>query len=168
METAGRSGLPLFPLANRQFEYVSPPRAYRAAPGTAGQVVVFAISIAPAVLSLSALTFGQVYTATSATASQINGVVGNYLTVLSDAADSGIVLGPTLASVTGANAPVLATVGTVDVNGIYAGAAGTCHRIFAGALGLRFLPQPGQDLFMGIVGSGAGTVRIYQSSPANP
>lgn len=144
---------------------ISPPRAFAAA-GVPGQLVVVAVSVAPGAIDLTKLLFGLAYNATSAQAGQANGAVGNELTIESDTgADLGIIFGPTLGSVTGANAPVLATVGTLNASGIYTPVTGVCYRVFAGPTGVaRFLTAPTQDLFMGFVGSAAGVMRTYQSS----
>ena len=143
---------------------ISPPRAYTVA-GVPGMLVVVAVSTVAAALDLTKLNFGLAYSATDARTAQGNlGVVGNELTIWTDTgADLGIIVGPTLASVTGANVPVLATVGTVNANGIYTAVTGACFRVPA-ASSVRFLTAPGQDLFLGFVGSAAGIARIFQSS----
>lgn len=86
---------------------------------------------------------------------QVNpkGNVARWVDITADGVDIGIVSGPTAASVTGANAPVLATNGN--------GAAGTCARIFAGQT-QPFYVLP-DDRFLGLVGTGAGQIRIWPS-----
>jgi hypothetical protein len=172
----------------KKYQYVSAPRSSQNAP-LVGQVVAFAVTTAPAFLNLASLlqpTFNQA-SAQTAIVSGILGQDGNYVTIWSDTgADLGIIFGVTQASVTGGNAPVLATVGTVAA-GVYTPAAGTCWRIPAGT-SARFHLQPPQgpfgvqsftggagegvqaagDLFMGYVGSAAGVCRLYQSNPPNP
>ena len=86
------------------------------------------------------------------------GATGFYVSFEADTVDAGIVFGPTQASVTSGNAPVLATTG---VN-----AAGACARIFAGQPPQRYQLQAGLDLWFGYVGSaaGPGTLRVWVSS----
>jgi hypothetical protein len=118
------------------------------------------------------------------------GVAGNCLTIFPDGADLYVMFGPTQASVTGANAPVIATVGTKTAGG-YTRAAGVCWHLpnlagsSSGILGYRLhleitgnplsiasgntAASGGGDLFMGYISSAAtGTVQMYMSSPANP
>jgi hypothetical protein len=70
----------------------------------------------------------------------------------------GMVAGPTSASVSGGNAPVIATTGSP-------GTAGTCYVLGAGLPGERFFVGP-DERFLGVVSSGTSTLRIYQSSRA--
>ena len=142
---------------------ITPPRAFNAA-GNPGQLAVIATSLTPGILDLSKLLFGLAYNATSAQAAQVNGVVGNEVTIWTDAgSDLGIIVGPTAASVSGANAPVFATVGTVNASGIYTAVTGVCCRVPASS-SVRYITAPGQDIFLGFVGSAAGIMRVFQSS----
>lgn len=70
----------------------------------------------------------------------------------------GMVAGPTSASVSGGNAPVIATTGVP-------GTAGTCYVMAAGLPGERFFVGP-DERFLGVVSSGTSTLRIHQSSRA--
>lgn len=70
----------------------------------------------------------------------------------------GMVAGPTNASVSGGNAPVIATTGVP-------GTAGTCYVMAAGLPGERFFVGP-DERFLGVVSSGTSTLRIHQSSRA--
>lgn len=83
------------------------------------------------------------------------GFLGHYVMVFADGADAGVIFGPLVANVTGANAPALATQGG-------AGTAGACFRIPAGQA-IKYLLH-GDDRFVGFVGSGNGTLRIAQAS----
>ena len=98
------------------------------------------------------------------------GVVGQSFTVEADTTDCMVVFGLTLASVTGANAPAFATVGTVNASGIYTNTAGgNGLRVTAGSGGaLRFNLRPNVDRFMAFVATGAGVIRFYQSSDSSP
>lgn len=149
------------PVANRKFAFVSPPRAF-AALGAPGQAVAFAVSAVATYVDLSA-GFSQAAKDLQQSGQDPKSPTRNYLTVSADGVDLGVIFGPTAASVTGGNVPVIATVGTLAA-GVYTGAAGTCFKIPNGT-SVRFLPQPGVDLFLGIVASGNGTCRLYQSSP---
>ena len=90
------------------------------------------------------------------------GVVDCYVSIFAEGVDIGVTFGQTAAQVSVSYAPNLAAVGSVS-NGLYTPNGGECWRIPAG-MQKRWLTQQ-LDLFMGIVGSGAGIVRIYQSSP---
>ena len=153
-------------LVARKFFNVTPPRAYASAPGPIGEPVVLAVSGTPGALDLR--SFSQpAYNIQQASTQNRQGAVGNYLNLYAETADLGLIFGVSFASVTGANAPVLATVGTVSgVTGVYTSAVGVCIRIPAGTI-YEFVPQEGVDLFMGFVGSVAGIVRLWQSSPSN-
>jgi hypothetical protein len=70
----------------------------------------------------------------------------------------GMVAGPTSASVSSANAPVIATTGVP-------GTAGNCYVMGAGLPGERFFVGP-DERFLGVVSSGTSTLRIHQSSRA--
>jgi len=101
-------------------------------------------------------------------ASQITGIcstpqAGIRLVLQAITCNVGIILGTAITDVTGANAPVLATQGTVSAAGTYAGAAGTCWTILAGAT-VEFEAFAGQDVYLGFVGSTTGGLSIFQCS----
>jgi hypothetical protein len=98
-------------------------------------------------------------------ADQGPGVVGSYITILADTVDAGVIFGPTAASVSGANAPALASVGTVSA-GVYTISGTECWRIPVNT-SIRVALQQSVDLFMGYVGGTSGILRVYQSSCAN-
>jgi hypothetical protein len=158
-----------FPLANRQFEYITPPRAFGPT-GPVGQVAAFVVSSAGAVVDLSKLLFGLPYDVSRASSAQINGVVGSYITIEADGADLGVITGPTQGSVSSTTGlPALGVVGAMSGSGTYTQATGTCFRI-PNTTSIHVLPQVGQDTFLGLCAPSGltGIARIYQSSPANP
>lgn len=152
------SGLPV--LARKTLA-VTAPRAFVAA-GLPGQVAAFSVSAVATVVNLTA-GISQAAANLTTSGQDPKSPTRNCITVYADGADLGVIFGTSNASVTGGNVPVLATVGTLS-GGTYTGAAGTCWRIPAGQ-SARFVLQFGVDLFMGVVASGAGTCRLYQSSP---
>lgn len=84
------------------------------------------------------------------------GFIGKWIDIWADGGDIGIITGPTNASVTGGNAPVLATTGGL-------GTAGNCVRIAAGTMQPYYVTP--DDQFLGLVGAAAGSVcRISISS----
>lgn len=149
-----------FPVGNRKQGFESAPRA-TVALGPPGQVVAITVSAVAAALSLITGISQAVFN--RQTGDDPVQVVRNYVTIECDV-DLAIVFGATLASVTVGNVPVIATVGTVNGSGVYTPAAGTAFVLYA-KQPRRFLLQNGTDLFMGFVASGAGTLRLYQSSP---
>jgi L-cysteine desulfidase len=84
------------------------------------------------------------------------GTQQRFVTIYADGADLGVIFGPTSASVSGANVPALATVGT--------NVAGVCARIPVGQERSYYV-MAGTDVWVGVVGSAAGSVRITPSSP---
>lgn len=145
----------------------------------AGTVAVVAVSASASVVDLSGLP-GGIGPTTAMSAQQTNpaiptapssalsgpttsvqplinppGFVGHWVKLVADGADVGFITGPTSASVSGANAPTLATTGGATV-------AGTCDRIFAGTT-WQFLVK-GDDRYLGVVGSAGGSLRIVQTS----
>lgn len=148
----------------RQNWSVSPPRAHQS-PVVVGESMVLATSTTASALDLGSAPVPSPPTSGgSAQSSQLQGAVGHYITVFADTADVGLIFGPSLASVTAGNAPALASNGSVT-SGVYTPGTGTCHRIPAGQE-RRFQLLMGQDRFMGFVGSAAGQMRVYQSSPS--
>ena len=110
-----------YPSEVRKFSFVSPPRAYGAA-GPVGQVVSLATSTTPSYIDLQTLTFGLIYDPADTQKTQgagappgiPNGVVGAYLSIYADAADVGVIFGPTLNSVlTSASATKTGTHGSI-------------------------------------------------------
>ena len=165
-----------WPVSSRKHDFVSAPRAYGPTGGTGapGQVVAATVSPLPQVINLVLLTnSNRVYDASvDGLSNQIRngGVTNNYVTLFADGCDLGIIVGPSIAAVGGPQAtgaaPVLATVGALTASGTYSQATGACWRIPSGTKE-RLLLQPGIDLFLGVVASATGTLRLYQSSPDN-
>ena len=153
-----------FPQASRKNDNRTAPRA-NTANGPQGQVAVLAVSAVAIAVDLSQ-GVSQPSKNLLFSGQDPKTPTRNALSITSDV-DIGIIFGPTLASVSGGNAPVIANNGTLTGN-TYTGAAGTCWLVKAAngnTDAVRFILQPGQDVFMGVVGSGAGKVRFYQSSP---
>lgn len=146
---------------SRKFQNVSPPRAGSGV----GSLAVLATSAVAAALSLASVGTQTANVSSAATSQGLNGAVGQYITIKAVTTDCGIVFGPTVASVTGGNVPVLATVGTLTGNN-YTVVTGVCYRVLAGQE-VRYLLQPGVDLFLGFVSTGAGQIEIFQSNPTN-
>lgn len=100
------------------------------------------------------------------------GAVGSWITLSPETADVGIITGPTKASVSAGNAPVLATAGAIDANGLYTPTAGVCWRIRDQLVApspisdRRFKLQKGVDEWLGFVPSANGVLRLYISSEA--
>jgi hypothetical protein len=161
-----------FPQASRKHDFVSAPRAYGPTGGTGapGQVVAATVSPSPQYINLQLLTnANRVYDASvDGLSNQVRngGLTNNYITLFADGCDLGIIVGPSVASVASGAAPVLATVGSIGASGVYNAATGACYRIPSGTKE-RILLQPGLDLFLGVVASATGTLRLYQSSPDN-
>jgi hypothetical protein len=136
-----------------------------------GLVAVIAITTTAASLNLSALFQSptpNLYDASQKTRGQI---LYSAFTLASDSgADCGIITGPTQAIVTGSNVPLLTAAGAVSGAGVYTISGKECWRIVGGAPPQRFVAQfdPTNkigDNWLGFVGSAAGFLRIYQSSP---
>lgn len=152
-----------FPVPNRKAAFISAPRATLAL-GPPGQVVAITVSAVAAALDLRA-GFSQA-APNRTTGDDPKQVTRNFVTVECDV-DLAVIFGQTLALVTAGNVPAIATVGTVNASGVYTpAAAGTAFVIYA-KQPTRLLLQDTLDLFMGFVASGAGTLRLYQSSSDN-
>ncbi len=150
-----------FPVSLRKQSFVSCPRAY-AAGSVQGQVLAVTVS---STASYFALAAGISQAASNrSTGDDPKSPTRNYLTIECDV-DLGIIFGSTAALVTGNNVPALATVGTLT-SGVYTPAAKTCFEVYA-KQPIRLLLQDGVDLYLGFVASGAGTMRLYQSSNDN-
>lgn len=139
----------------RKYQNVSPPQA-GSGPGSVAVLATSATAIVVSVASIGTVTTPNINSAATMT----SGPMGQYLTVFADTTDIGLSFGQTAVL---AGTPALATVGTLTGT-TYTPAAGTCYRIPAGQYG-RYLLRPGLDLFVAIVSTGAGLVRMYQSSP---
>ena len=153
----------MFPVGNRKQGFESCPRAFTAL-GPPGQAIA---------VTVAAVTPGVVSTILGISQAAMNRQTGddptmlarNYLTVECDV-DLAVIFAATIAAVTGANAPVIATVGTLNASGVYTAVTGVGFVLYA-KQPRRFLLQQGVDLFMGFVAAGAGVLRVYQSSPDN-
>jgi hypothetical protein len=156
------------PISVRQALVTTPPRVA----GTIGQLGAVTVSATAAYLNLalySQIAEGGAGTAQGVGANSLQfGVTWAELSIFALTASLGIVFGSTAASVSGANVPAIATVGTITA-GVYSlpGSGNPGWPIAAGSW-QRFLIQGTTDLFMGFVGSGAGTMYWYQSSMPNP
>lgn len=151
-----------YAVGSRKNDFQNPPRAF-AANGSFGQAAVLAVSAVAIAVDLTKGISQAAYNKT-VDGTDPTQVVRNYMTLQPDV-DCGIIFGATIAAVSGTNAPVLATNGTLTGN-TYTGAAGTCYVLKANTT-YRFLLQQGLDNAMGIVATGAGKIRFYQSSPDN-
>jgi hypothetical protein len=152
-----------FSLPARRFYNRNPPRAAQLA--LPGGVVPIAVTTSPGFLAFASI-FPQV-PAASSFGQQIFGVQGQRIILYADASDIGIITGAQIADVTGANAPVFATVATVNgTTGVVSGVAGSCWRILTSQT-LEFEVNPSQDFYLGFVGSASGTLRIFQCSGSN-
>ena len=165
----------------RRYAYYTPPRAYVAPAATTtlgtpagypGQMIVLGTSATALAIQLSAAQMGMTYSAEHVVTDNAigapngmpSGLTGVDVTILADGQDLGVIFGPTLASISGPNAPLLTAVGALT-NGVYANAIQTCHRIPSGQE-RRYNTQQGIDLWVGIVAAtSTGFVRIFQSSP---
>lgn len=154
----------MYPLTSRMNQALTPPRKN----GVAGNAAAITVSAVQSAIDLRSLS-GAATNPQNPTQSdgQKNGAVGGFLTVEADGADLFVLFGDTLAAVTGGNKPVAATVGAVNGSGVYTDAAGVAFKIANGTF-QRFWLQDQRDYFMGFVGSAAGTMRLYQSSPPVP
>jgi hypothetical protein len=153
----------VFPAPVIKYMSITPPRAHGA---ISGEILALATSAVAASLNLGIL-FQQAPNLAAASGSQLQGVVDQELTIFAETSDLGVIFAPSQAAVTTGNAPVLATVGTVNGAGVYSAVAGTCYRIPAGQE-RRVLTQRNVDLWLGFVASAAGVMRLFQSSPATP
>lgn len=142
-------------------------------PGPQGQVVTLTLVAGiPQVIDLTKLYFDLIHNVTApdttagsgAPAGGPQGAVGGFLSIFADGTDVGWITGQTIASVSGGKAPNLGNTGAVDGNGVYTNIDGSCWRQVAGLVESRKRLQVGQDNFLGLVGVGAGIVRVYVSS----
>lgn len=147
---------------------VQPPRT--------GLIGVYAVTTSPAVVNMTtgtgiftsaSLAFPQTLPDQGSQSPTLNagpaagtfespkGFIGQWVDIFADGSDVGYVFGPTNASVSGGNAPVLATTGNP-------GTAGACMRITSGTAKTYYIKP--DDAFMGYVGAGTGNLRIAISS----
>jgi hypothetical protein len=140
-----------------------------------GLVAVIALTTTAIQINLAALFQSptpNLYDASQKTRGQI---LFAAFTLLVDAGggDCGLISGPTQALVSGSNVPLLTgagSTGTVSGAGVYTVGGQECWRIAAGSGPQRFVAQfdPTNhigDNWLGLVGSAAAVLRIYQSSP---
>jgi hypothetical protein len=130
---------------SRQADYVLPPRA--------GLIGAVAVTTSAGSQQMTLLD-NQAKDPTNADALQV-GPLGCYVSFTADGGDVYVVFGPTQASVTGANAPVIATTG-VNV-------AGVAYKLKQDVEKPLLLTT--QDVWMGYIGSASCTLRFYRSSP---
>jgi hypothetical protein len=143
------------------------PRAHNATSPQIGEVFKIAASASAQSVNLSALF--QQPASTAMFNNQKHGVTDNIITIHPDGADLYIITGPTLASISGANAPGAGTVGTLNSGtGVYTAAAGTAYHM-VNNIKEKFQLEFPADSWMGFISvSATGTVSLYQSSPGNP
>jgi len=155
-----------FPVASRKHDFVNPPRNYGPT-GPVGQVLVATVSPTAQYLNLQLVVNPPPFSLANSLQGQIRpnapGLTENFITIYADGFDLGVVVGISADDVSGAS---LTAKGTITASGTYQGATGVVWRIPSGSQE-RFLMQPGQDKFLGVVGSVTGTIRLYQSSPDN-
>jgi hypothetical protein len=170
--------------ATRQSDWILPPTVAGGAPGLAAgvsNVAAIATSTTVAVLDLTTLPgFPPPPAATgqSKQATENPNAIGHYIDLTAETADAYFIFGPTLASVTGANAPVAATTSTVNGSGVLTPAVAIAGYLPAGQRlpvkipvgvignGSGPLGQGSPCRFLGVVTkSGTGVLRVHQSSP---
>lgn len=134
--------------------------------GIPGSTIVLPVSTSASYVNLQAL-LAQAPTQTNSTAfgDQTNGVQGVRIVLQAVTATVGVILGKAVGDVTGANAPVLANQTTLTA-GLVTLVAGTCWPILPGAT-LELEPSLTQDFFLGFVGSGTGSLALFQCSISN-
>lgn len=157
--------------AQREYFFVSPIMADST--GKVAGAALAASTTAAAVDLASMQGLPATWPTTSANANP--NPLGHFLDVTAQAGDVYVVFGPTLASVTGANAPVPATVNTLTSN-VPNYIAGICDYVPSGST-KRFKLWQGGGAVSGAIGanspcrfmayvtaSGTATLRIHQSS----
>jgi hypothetical protein len=149
--------------ARRYFARGGPRASQLAIPGS---VVSLPVTAGASYINLQAL-FAQVPTQNNYSnfSDEINGVQGQGIVLQAVTATVGLIVGKAVGDVTGANAPVLATQGTLTA-GVYTPVAGTCWQLAPGAT-IEFEPALTQDFFLGFVGSGSGSLLLFQCSLSN-
>jgi hypothetical protein len=132
-----------------------------------GSIVVLPVTTSASYINLQTL-YPQApnqNTNSSAFADQVNGVQGVRIVLQAVTATVGIILGKASTDVAFLNAPVLANQGTLS-NGTYTSLPGTCWQLTPGAT-IEFEPALTQDFFLGFVGSGNGSLLLFQCSQPN-
>jgi hypothetical protein len=134
--------------ATVQYHFQTPPRA--------GQCANLSVTNAAANTDLRTLGV-QTPDISQSNVGPIVGAPGHFATFEADGSDIYVIFGPTAASVSGGNAPVIATTG-VNV-------AGVCFKVTVGNP-LRVKLEAGVDNFVGYIASAAGpfNLRVYISS----
>lgn len=116
--------------ATRQSDWILPPTVFGGAPGLAvgiSNTAAIATSTTVAVLDLTTLPgFPSPPAAQGASkqATENPNAIGHYVDLTAETADAYFFCGPTLASVSGANAPVAATTSTINGSGVLTPAVG--------------------------------------------
>lgn len=152
--------------ATRQSDYITPPMV-----GTDGKLAgaVFATSTTVATLDLSTVPVHPTGFPVSEHQTLQNIAAGLYIQVTAESADLYVLFGPTVGSVSGANAPVATTNGTNVVGLGYYIPAGTKEhfKLPAGPSSPGAAGQNSPARFIGVVTrSGAGQCRITPTSPS--
>ena len=162
-------------LPARRYFFRAPPRASQLA--LPSSIVVLPVTAVAAVFDL-ATTYVQVPSQANSSSFGDGGIGGMAgfagnggvrLCLQAVGVTVGIIVGNVVGDVTGANAPSLAAAGAVTAAGVYTSALGTCWQLIPGQPSaiLEFEPAPTQDVFVGFIGSGNGTLLVYQCSGAN-
>ena len=148
--------------------FLSPPRA-----AGIGQVLAVSVSATASYVNLSTLfqpaAGGQSGAQTQGSSGVVVGVLDNYISIYADGAELGVVFGLTAAAVSGANAPALATVGSLSAGAYTPPATPACwgadsaHRdrldrpIVIGQIGIVIAQSERSDDPLG--GGSSGAVR---------
>ena len=151
-----------FPITARQYYAKRPPRAPQLS--VPGSVAPITVSGSASYINLQSF-LAQTQSDGTAYGTQTKGVLGQRVSITAITATIGIITGKVVGDVTGSNAPNLSNVCTVS-NGVVTMVAGACMQIPPGTT-LEFIPNASQDVFLGFVGSGAGTMILYQTSDTN-
>ena len=120
---------------------------------TAGEISNISVSAVAGSIDLT--TIGPQLEPDAKTPQRTKGMPGHYMSIFADGADVYVLFGATQASVTGGNAPVIATTGS--------NAAGCCVKSPNGQE-RQIRPAVGIHNWMGYIASGAGTARVWRSS----
>ena len=133
------------PEASRQADNILAP--------TAGEISNITVSAVAGSVDLT--TIGPQTEPDGNTKRRDPGMSGHYMSIYADGVDVYVLFGKDSASVTGSNAPVIATTGS--------NAAGCCIKIPNGQE-RQLRPSVGIHRFMGYIASGNGTMRVWRSS----
>ena len=151
------------PLEARRYFARRPPRAANLS--TVGSVASIPITAGAGVVDLRTL-FAQAQNDGNAYGKQTAGVQGTRIVLHAVTATVGVICGDTQAHVSSTYAPSLSAQGTLNGAGVYTLANGSCEQLAPGDR-VEFEPALGIDNFLGFIGSGSGTLVIYQVSDAN-